>query len=97
MTTVWSHNLRPSTLRHCTSRPSTAPLNRQYMYAMGRVVHVLVVQLILSLLISLLPKVELSRLRWSDFDQLRSSGRFLTWVQGTTLTNLAIDIFTLPT
>jgi hypothetical protein len=39
----------------------------------------------------------LSGLRWSDFDQLESSGRFLTWVQTTVLTNLAIDIFTLPT
>jgi hypothetical protein len=31
------------------------------MYAMGRAVHVLVVQLVLSLLISLPPKVELSK------------------------------------
>jgi hypothetical protein len=38
-----------------------------------------------------------SGLRWSNFDQLESSGRFLTWVQTTTLTNLAIDVFTLPT
>ena len=36
-------------------------------------------------------------LRWSDFDQLGSSERFLTWVQTTALTNLAIEIFTLPT
>jgi hypothetical protein len=39
----------------------------------------------------------LSELRWSDFDQLGSSGGFLTWVQTTELTNLAIDTFTLPT
>jgi hypothetical protein len=39
----------------------------------------------------------LSGLRWSDFDQLESSGRFLTWVQTTKLTNLAINTFSLPT
>jgi hypothetical protein len=37
------------------------------------------------------------RLRWSEFDQLGSSGWFLTWAQTTKLTNLAIKIFTLPT
>jgi len=36
-------------------------------------------------------------IRWSDFEQLGSSGWFLTWVQTTALTNLAIEIFTLPT
>ena len=61
MTTVWSHNLRPSTLRHGTSRPSTAPLNRRHMYAMGRAVHVPVFQLIVSPLISLPPKAKLSK------------------------------------
>ena len=39
----------------------------------------------------------LSGLRWSDFDQLGSGGRFFTWGQTTALTNLAIEIFTLPT
>jgi hypothetical protein len=62
MTTTWSRNLRPSTLRHCTSRPSTMPLNRRHMYAMGRAIHVPVVQLVLSSLISLPPKVELSKM-----------------------------------
>ena len=38
-----------------------------------------------------------SGLRWSDFGQLGSGGRFLTWFQATALTNLAIDIFTLLT
>jgi hypothetical protein len=61
MITMWSRNLRPSTLRHCTSRPSTTPLNRQHMYAMGRAVHVLVVQFILSSLICLPPKAKLSK------------------------------------
>jgi hypothetical protein len=37
------------------------PLNRWHMYAMGRVVHVLVVQLVLSPLISLPPKAKLSK------------------------------------
>jgi hypothetical protein len=36
-------------------------LNRQHMYAMGRVVHVLVVQLILPSLISLPPKAKLNK------------------------------------
>ena len=60
-TTSWYRNLRPSTLRHCTSRPSAGPLNRQHMYAMGWVVHVLVVQLVFSPLISLPPKAKLSK------------------------------------
>jgi hypothetical protein len=60
-TTTGSHNLRPSTLRHCTSWPSTVPLNRPRMYAMGRAVHVLVVQLVLSPLISLPSKAKLSK------------------------------------
>jgi hypothetical protein len=39
----------------------------------------------------------LSGLRWCDFDQFGSGGRFFTSGQTTTLTNLAIEIFTLPT
>ena len=61
MTIACSRNLRPSTSRHCTSRPSTVPLNGHHMYAMGRAVHVLVVQLVLLPLISLPPKAKLNK------------------------------------
>ena len=60
-TTTWSRSLRPSTLWHCTSRPSTVPLNRRYMYAKRWAVHVSVVQLVLTPLISLPPKAKLSK------------------------------------
>jgi len=60
-TTMWSHSLRPRTFRHYTSRPSTVPLNRRYMYTKGWAVHVPVVQLILTPLISLPPKAELNK------------------------------------
>jgi hypothetical protein len=46
---------------HYTYRLSIVPLNRRYMYAMGRAVYVLVVQLVLSPLISLSPTAELSK------------------------------------
>jgi hypothetical protein len=59
---MWSRNLRPSTLRHCPSRPSIAPLNRRHMYAMGRAIHVPVVQLVLSPLISLPLKAKLNKM-----------------------------------
>jgi hypothetical protein len=62
MTTTWSRNLRPYTLRHCPLRPSIAPLNKRHMYAMGRAVHVLVIQLVLSPLISLPPKAKLNKM-----------------------------------
>ena len=60
-TTTWSRSLRPSTLRHCTSRPSTVPLNRRYMYAKRWAVHVSVVQLVLTPLISLPSKAKLNK------------------------------------
>ena len=56
------HKLRPSTLRHYTSRPGTTPLNMWHMYAKVWAVHVLIVQLILLPLISLPPKAKLSKM-----------------------------------
>jgi hypothetical protein len=38
-----------------------------------------------------------SWLRWSDFGQFGSSGRFLAWFEATALTNLAIEILALLT
>ena len=62
MTTAWSCNLRPSTLRHYASRPRTVPRNRRYLYAKRWVVHVPVVYLVLTPLISLPPKTELNNM-----------------------------------
>jgi hypothetical protein len=62
MTTLWSHFLRPSSLRQSTSRPSRMSLNRKLMNTMRRLVHVPPARLGTPSLISLPPKAKCNQM-----------------------------------
>lgn len=61
MITLWCHNLKPSTLRHWSSWLSKSPTNMLIIYTIKRAIHVLVVHFKIVLLISLPPKLEISK------------------------------------